>query len=372
MSLMFDRAPISLWLAIAGLGLAIGLAPTFAASAEPAGQPPAKPQFEDVLAMFDSDHPGRGADAGDPRIQDNSMTYAVYASAVLLAGQKDRAKIAVDWLVNNSGVADHRGWGLPYAWDAFSDGSLNPAQTIYGVTTAVAVRALLDYWEATEDEESATVAEQALDEYADKSTRTSAGLFFWYSDQAADAVETTNVQSILMGQYARAAAIFHRDDFGELADAAFGELNAHRNLAENLAFWPYSPAKPGQMNDLVHAAYTVQGLLDYRRWRHLSFDLDAELNYLRGFIIPGCVTNMQPSMHGGRCSKPARLWGIGMLVFALSESGDHDGAERVARRLGPYRSGEGGLLQQPGGPQADLRSVAHVLLGLARLAPSSP
>ena len=350
--------------AIGGLLSALGLLLALPLN----GRSAARPQLEAVFAAFDAQHPGRGADMGHAEIQDEAMAYALYASAALIADRPGEARTAARWLIENHGAPGRTGWGLPFAWDAFSDGSVNPPSTVYGITTALAVRALLDTYEATGDKTYAKVAEAALTDYATSATRTPNGLYFWYSDQPSDATEVPNVVSMLMGQYARAANLLHRDDFAQLAGAAFGELMAQRQLDGGLATWPYSVAKPAGRNDLVHASYVVQGLIDYGRWRHLQLDLAAELSYLRGYIHVGCITNMPEAPAPGTCAKPATLWGLGMLLYTLADAGDTRNAELVAARLEAYRFAPGRYGQHLGDHVFAPRAQAHLLFGLTRLA----
>ncbi|MEO7001768.1 MAG: hypothetical protein ABI068_08100 [Ktedonobacterales bacterium] len=55
------------------------------------------------------------------------------------------ATTIADYLVQNGALesAGKIGWGLTYAWDAFGDGTTNPANQMYGFQTALVSRALL-------------------------------------------------------------------------------------------------------------------------------------------------------------------------------------------------------------------------------------
>src|SRR5690606_12000299 len=93
-------------------------------------------------------------------VMDHPMAYAFFASAEAhrYSRTQDRASLAragaaAEWLVQNADL-DGDGataWGLPFAWDAFGDGSENPEHNAYTITTAVAVQALLDVYEHTGD-----------------------------------------------------------------------------------------------------------------------------------------------------------------------------------------------------------------------------
>ncbi len=326
------------------------------------------PSLTSVFLAFDKQHPGRGGDMGRPAPDDHAMAYALYASAAVLAGRTDDARIAADWLVAHDHDGARPGWGLSFAWDAFSDGSTNPVTTVYGITTALAVRALLDVAEKTGERRYRDSAVGALDAYSGAVTQTPVGVFFWYSDQVADAIEVPNVVSMLMGQYARAGRVLDRQDYRQLADRAYAELMTKRVMAGDRAYWPYSQNPNSRMNDLVHASYIVQGLIDYARWNNRAPDIRAELHYLDGFITGACVTQMDTVLHKGRCAKPASLWGIGMLMFTLADIGDTVRAHAIAGQVGAYRFGDGLFAQRAGDHDFNPRAEAHLLFGLARMA----
>lgn len=129
--------------------------------------------IEQVFNAFNQDHPGRGVDSYDYKEADHAMGYALYACAAVLNGDFSRTQTALDWLVANSN--DGKGWGLPFSWDAFSDGSVNPESTIYGITVAWGVKAFLDYAEQTGSNKYDGVVRSVLDYYQNRFTATPGG-----------------------------------------------------------------------------------------------------------------------------------------------------------------------------------------------------
>ena len=339
-------------------GLALPVHPALAGEAT---------ELADSFAAFDASHPGRGPDLGRPEIEDHAMAYALYGSAAAVTDRLAEARVAGDWLAGHAKLGDGTGWGLTYAWDAFADGSTNPVTTIYGITTALAVRSLLDVSEATGEDRYAKVAEAALDTYATRQTATANGLFFWYSDQPADAIEVHNVSSMLMGQYARAGVRLKRPGFAKLADAAYRELLSARRTSSDEAYWSYSAQPHSRPNDLVHASYIVQGLLDYQRARGQEPRIGPELAYLTGFATAQCATEFNVALHKGACAKPARLWGVGMAIATLADAGRGGDAARFAQLLAPYRISAGHFGATPNARNFLPRAVSHVLFGLAQL-----
>jgi hypothetical protein len=181
-----------------------------------------------------------------------AMTYALLLSAAVVVGDRATAQTAGDWL-----VADRQstGWGTPWAWDPFGDGTTNPANTSYAITTALAIDALLDA-----DRFSAADAD-VLVRWAGSAWSDG---FYWYSIEPYDAIYTPNVSAMLAGVTARALA-----EEPKHFDAARRELLGSRVrssfalLATQAPSWSYSVRQPTP-NDLSHQAYILWGGERYR------------------------------------------------------------------------------------------------------------
>jgi len=177
----------------------------------------ATPVFDRASGNLFPDLVGYGL---DPRHQDVSryypMAYALYAWAQAIHAKKtnsaharSNAEIAARWLINHSDLNGDStvGWGLPFAWDAFGDGSTNPANTVYGITTALSVYALLEVFDLTGKKEFLSTALDALDGYITYFTALPDGTgYFWYSERSDDSHPVPNVSSMLAGAYAQAGS----------------------------------------------------------------------------------------------------------------------------------------------------------------------
>lgn len=341
-----------------------------AATTARAQDPGAVPTAKDVLSTFDVTHPGRGSDYFTEKPTDHAMAYGLYASAAALTKDISASIVAADWLVDNAHpTPGATGWGLPFAWDAFSDGSTNPVSTVYGITVAICIAGLLDTFELTKDERYAAMARAALDYYRPFFQETEHGGYFWYSDQPSDAIETLNVSAMLSGQYARAGALFERQDFIDVAAKGATYIWQRRLHSRFGDYWPYSTTQQ-KPNDDAHAAYIVQGLLDYQRATDTAeFDLAEAIRYLGAFTGPGGVTRFVPhedDLSPEARKMPALLWGVGMLVYTLAEAGDLEAAKRTAEHIHLYRH-ENGYSALPGQKNTYPRFTGHLALGLARL-----
>jgi len=276
----------------------------------------------EALLAFDPVHPGRGRDGHTGnQILDHAMAYALFASSARYLGLHEEATNARSWLIDDAAKPDGQtGWGLPFSWDAFADGDPNPIETIYGITTALAVRALLD---CAEKGKVPVQAISALENYLRFSNRTDDGVYFWYSNQRCDAKSVFNVTAMLAGQYARAGFLLGRNDFMQIAEAAAKDIVANRRQSRNGFYWNYGPevARP---NDAVHAAYTVLGLLEVQRWLGIDLDLKTATMYLRKFFRDGKPYEFvrHDGLEEKRFKKAARPWGVGALLMVACEAED--------------------------------------------------
>lgn len=330
--------------------------------------------YRNLVDRFDPHFPGRGLDAYTPTIEsDHAMAYALVASAeshrYRFTGEnraRQSAIQAADWLVEHrdpdgDGVI---GWGLPFAWDAFGDGSINPANATYTITTALAIQALLDVHRVSGDPELLGLALAAAHTMLDSAyTRTPYEAWFHYSPAESDAFPVFNISAMMVGQLQRLASV--ETDLAIEADlVATHLLNAGREDAAGRIYWPYSaPGAPGddRENDLVHAAYIVQGLADYARYGgNLDVDVGSLYTSLTAFLMEdGGISEMPHE------TRPARDWGVGAALFTTALIEQEFGA------MGELSQNfyTAALSYDPPVERFYPRQAAHVLLGLSRAFP---
>ncbi len=327
------------------------------------------PLFDKASKHLSPDLAGYGF---DPNYQDMPryypMAYACYASAQAIHAKKTgssasrrNAEIAARWLVKNRDLNEDSimGWGLPFSWDAFGDGSTNPKHTVYGITTALAIYALLDVYDLTKEKEFLDTALAALGGYWAHFTILSDGTgYFWYSEQVSDAQPVPNVSAMLAGAYAKAGAISGREDFKEIALAAAHYVIKRALEGPHGTFWPYIVGKT-KPNPDCHAPYVVVGLSNVKRFAGLKYDLSDAYKYLQAFIKPGMVTAFVET------DSPARVWGPGYLMYALCANGQRDVAQKILPILKTYEYSPGLYGLYPGDKVMFPRFQTHVLLGLA-------
>jgi len=111
--------------------------------------------YHSLLSRFQQDKLGNGLDPYLPTgvKKEQAETYGLVLSAEAISYQckpneqsKKRICEAVSWLLDNSDADKDGvlGWGLPGAWDAFGDGTINPENSQFTITNALVMQGLLD------------------------------------------------------------------------------------------------------------------------------------------------------------------------------------------------------------------------------------
>ena len=181
--------------------------------------------------------------------------------------------VAGTWLLdhadeNRDGVP---GWGLPVAWDAYGDGSINPTNTEYAISTGIAIQALIDWIGASETAPRARIlglVGQALRPYLDRSTWSPSGMLPYSLRESDRRYDTFNSAAFLAGQMQRFSNI--TDDallasrLRKTADATMQALLANKQVSPDGSawYWNYSIQEPVP-NDLAHAGFIIDGVTAY-------------------------------------------------------------------------------------------------------------
>ncbi len=281
------------------------------------------------------------------------FAYGVYALAAARLSQTKRAKIAANWLVKDAKKPQGFGWGRNEAWDAFKslqDNTMNPPETIYGVTVGTAVKGLLDVYTVTGKRKYLNTALKALAYYRQFFLK---GNFFAYSDSGFDAHEVYNVSAHLAGQYARVGAACDIADYRRIARKAVRRLNK----AKLHDHWPYSALSPA-IDDAGHTAITVMGIDEARKHVRVKMSMRAARRYMKKFVVRGTVRSW-PQGHA-KAADPAPL-GSYMAVTAIL------GKRSLLKGLRTYRIGRHAYAAKPGGVEINPTGQVWVALGISML-----
>ncbi len=319
------------------LALPVGLCVVLLAAcekAEPLANYPANTVTR-MQAGLDMSHPGRGpTDFGSNTPADVPTAYAMVLLAEVERGRlsipgevPEPGPVAGTWLLehadeNRDGVI---GWGLPIAWDAYGDGSVNPADTEYAISTGIVVHALLEWLGASGKaprERILSAVGQALAPYLDRAMWSPAGMLP-YSLRASDRkYDTFNSAAYLAGQMQRFSKVTGDASLASklqvAADSTMQALLANRQVTPdgNAWYWNYSIQELSP-NDLAHAGFIIDGVNAYMAsGGQLSSRFERAkvvANLLQFLESGGAVVRAWPRSKGGT-NAPARLVDLGVAL----------------------------------------------------------
>lgn len=293
----------------------------------------------------------------------------------------------------------HQDGGLPDPWDAFGDGTINPPNQPYTITTAIVLLGLLDalslpdFWTEDEFKEIRNIVIRTSTYFCGQVfTKTENGGYFWYSTNPQDQrYFVPNVSSMMVGALSRViyeqASFLQPKEFTFLKDCvndAVKYIISICELRQNAPFFPYMIIPDirksftiEESNDLVHHVYILYGLELYRSLIgniNIPWTTEQSLKSLDHFIKNNIVYDMpQDVVYIGEYefynTRPAILWGIGMMLafyamfdrneqanFVLNIISEHYGPFPNLRLWPKYFSDDENFYA---------RYAAHVLYGLA-------
>lgn len=297
-----------------------------------------------------------------------------------------RADAAAQWLMTHSDeIADgFPGWGVPAAWDAYGDGSVNPKDAKYTISTAIAVDALLDWAQDRSPDALRNVvalALRAFEPYFNEAVLSPGGLMPYSLLPQDRPYDTFNPAAYAAGVLQQLSGLVadpaDAEKLRRLADRTMRALLDNRCLtpAGNW-YWHYSVTEEVP-NDLCHAIYIMEGVSRYKRHGGrlaAMFDYDAVIRHFFDFITPpDFLGRRKLSAYPLSVRKefsPPRSYDVGMaLNFFFHRMPDrHAGGEMLLRLISDYYAG-GHVSRYP---MADEKPIfvreyeAYVMLGLAR------
>jgi hypothetical protein len=276
-------------------------------------------------------------------------------------GFPEAGTVSGQWLLdhsdeNSNGIS---GWGVPVAWDAYGDGSVNPANTEYTISTAIAIHALLDWMEASGVAPRDRIMKVVLASsrpYFDSFMRTPAGLMPYSLLSQDRRYDTFNPAAYIAGQMQRLSRLV--SDTGqavllrEAADQTMQALLDHRkvNPATGSWYWNYSVQEENS-NDLPHASYIVDGIRTYIRHGGrlaAAFDRDKVMAHLDEFLGEKASDIRGWPKLRNDVTMPARSYDIGMaLHIACTEPTLANLRERLILGISAYKNPAGQYLKYP-------------------------
>lgn len=338
--------------------------------------------YEAIVSTLDNTFPGRGSDHFSSKEKDRPMAYGLILSAeawryrhIQSAAAAQTMRQTGQWILDHGDVNDNgvTGFGLADAWDAFGDGTVNPANQEYTITTSMVVQGLMDWLAADPDAPKETIhrmIKACLEPYISAKANSPTGLYAYSLNPNDKEYDVFNPAVHLAGQIQRYSQIVEdvslKGRLQEDADRIMLIALKHRHK-DRLGNWCWRYGLQSRLirsNDLVHAAFIIDGIRLYckygGRYRE-RLQLPVVMKHLNAFVVNDRWIE-HPSTRGGR----ARLWGLGMALYLLSsEPVDVDGVESLIDQLRDYHTDEFGYAYLPQ-QQSRVRHNAYLMLGISR------
>ncbi len=370
--------------------------------------------YESLLSKFPQDKQGYGKDQSYTKetnadfVGHQPMTYGLVLSAESIHYKKfpndeskNRSQKAVQWLIDNNDLDKDGlpGWGLPQPWDAFADGSTNPPNQPYTITTAFVLNGFLDalanksLWTDSQYKQIETLMSKVIlrwcrDIWSDGYT----GGYFWYSPSINDSTFCNNSPSMFLGSMVRmlkehpeAFSPQERSFVASRADNLAKAIISIVVLKDGLPQWNYAATPnrsnyPERISDLLHLGYTLWGMEEYRDYNEAAKipfsrkqSLDTFNSFWKGDYIYAFPQNIVYTQEPRLKDLDSPLWGVGFYLAFCSRWGGE-----------PYRAKSTEILNfinTQYGPWPDFkrypkknperkdtfypRDAAHVLYGMA-------
>ncbi len=352
------------------------------------------------VTALDSSGKGFGVDSYAPDIPVHyPMAHALIAIAeanryMVTRSSKalDIAVLHADWLCTNRDMNANGipGWGFPQAWDAFGDGSVNPARTEYLITTTLALQALLDTCDCIKEasllellyyhgraqkylDTAKKVVDTILDQhyFADKED----GIVFWYSFRPQDKNAVVNVNAMFAGQLQRMSTYVEETaiqaKYRKYADSTVLYLLNRVSVKAGAWYWNYyEPLPPSRAQNVenygVHAAYVVDGLMTYKLYGGTYGPRISAQALKQGLSL--LIRDSRIMEMFSMPDRDALAWSLGYYLYVFSRYWPDDRAyssiimESILNREAPHGFF---LTRDTSSPPGFVRHNAHILVGLS-------
>lgn len=302
----------------------------------------ASTEYSQLLSRFPEDDQGFGLEFQTSTATSESETYGLVLYAETLhykatgsTESRQRVIQATRWLMDHADAdGDGKpGWGFAHAWDAFGDGSVNPENQPYTITTALVIQALLEsvsvssLWTQDYRKEIYTILSQVAVRWAKEAWSPGfGGGYYWYSTSPADSAFVINVSAGMTGVCARLLSdpnnTLNDDEAGFLRhcnDAAAAAVVSTVEFRDNCPYWKYIYGTESLTNDLLHHVYTIWGMELYRSHNGqipLTWSTSDAVKSLEYFWRGGHLYEWpsNASLNGDLKDRPARVWGLGAAI----------------------------------------------------------
>jgi hypothetical protein len=288
-----------------------------------------------ALARLEPDRPGFGP-TDYPVVGEYDIPKAnamVLMSELEHLRARGRELSAIGRMAGHELLATHQsykgGWGLPFEWDAYADGSVNPAFTVYTISTSIALQALMDWLDhdpnaPREEIENAVI--QVVEAYANSSILSHSGLVPYSLSPSDRQYNTFNPAAHIAGQLQRISSSLEpslRVRAQYVADRTVMALLMESKVSDlGNIYWNYS-IEEDIANDLAHAVYIVEGLATYLQYQgrysaQVREILPAAIMHVHEFVDSRGEVSSWPYF-SRLAGYPPRLYEIATLLWASCE-----------------------------------------------------
>lgn len=247
------------------------------------------------------------------------------------------------------------GWGLPFAWDAYGDGTVNPPRTVYTISTALAIDALLTWENIDPSAPRGQIRQLVLEtllRYTDDKAFSPSGLFAYSLSSFDRLYDTFNPAAYLAGQMQRFAFRHQTEKWsGLLSEAAHRVIsillrNFHLDRRSGSVYWHYSLQEPVP-NDLAHACYIAEGINTFARYGGKpEADIPNPVEHLPNFLVKSKLRAWP--IFRSDSNDLARSYDAGIALACYSKWGESGRVrENFANALQPYVDSSGKVSKHP-------------------------
>lgn len=305
--------------------------------------------YSQLLSSAPEEQPGWGrTDYPGNRKENVPKALAMLLKAELLRARcgalpelANRANAAAKILMEHADLRKDGfpGWGVPAAWDAYGDGTVNPRDTKYTISTAIVIDALLEWSETQSTSVRKKVISLCVDActpYFDSANRSPSGLMPYSLELCDRPYDTFNPAAYMAGicQQLSTLDVSPRiaAQLRDTADRTMKVLLKHQQKSPSgNIFWHYSITEHVP-NDLAHACYIIDGILRYARFHGnfaKEFNCSAITEHLSEFTDPHSDrVSAYPCKIRGKYDPP-RSYDIGMAVNLIFQSMNRNTMEKI-------------------------------------------
>lgn len=360
--------------------------------------------YVSLLNKFPIEEQGYGLEPKLKEKTEQPMTYALIISSESLhykvvenAESAIRIRNAVNWIIENSDLNNDGspGWGLPQPFDAFSNGTINPENHPYTITTAMVIEGLLDtisiedFWTEAEEKQIKDLISDVVLYWLENDYVGDENIgYLGYSLEPTDMYYTPNVSGMFLSSLVRILTeqkdIFddtQREIVTQKTHSIANKLMETVILKDGIPYWHYvintDKSNEPRLNDLVHHIYTLWGVEEYRDHFDritIQFSRDDSIasvdSYMRenkiySFPQNQVYTGVQEQFN----ERPSNLWGVGMQLAFYSKYGKEERAKKcykvIENEYGPIPSLRMWPMEFSKDDKFYERYAVHVLLGIA-------